>query len=92
MNNRNGRLRRAGGFIAGALIGASIWIPVFAVTASASQWQLFGLLGAVVLFGAGLTLHVALAPDSARSAPSQRARERPTPTDATPSGACTCRP
>ena len=80
MNNGNGRLRRAGGFIAGALIGASIWVPVFAATASASQWQLFGLLAAVILFAAGLWLHAALRTDPRRGARSQRARTEPTPT------------
>jgi hypothetical protein len=72
MNKMGQRLRGAGGFIAGALIGVSIWVPVFAATANAPQWQAIGMLAAAILFGIGLWLHAALRAEPQRGARSPR--------------------
>jgi peptidoglycan/LPS O-acetylase OafA/YrhL len=49
-------LHRAKAFVAGILIGVAAWTPVFAVTAEETDWQQYGLPGALAMFGAGVWL------------------------------------
>jgi hypothetical protein len=53
------RYRQAQAFVAGFLIGLSVWTPVFVATAAEeTQWQQYGLPGGLVLFGAGVCLRM----------------------------------
>jgi hypothetical protein len=46
-------------FVAGLMIGLSIWTPLFVATAAdEADWQQFGLPGGLAMFGAGVWLRM----------------------------------
>ena len=52
------KVREAGSFIAGLLIGLSIMVAVFAmIVVSPGAWQILWIFGAPIILAAGLTLH-----------------------------------
>ena len=52
-------LRRVQAFVAGFLIGMSVWTPLFVATAAEeTKWEQFGLPGGFALFTAGVWLRV----------------------------------
>jgi multisubunit Na+/H+ antiporter MnhB subunit len=58
MNNARAKYGEAGSFIAGVLIGASIVVPVIAMTVSDhNSWQTVEVFGALVALALGLALH-----------------------------------
>ena len=51
--------RQVRAFLAGLLIGLSIWTPIFAATTAVeADWQQFGLPGGLAMFGAGVWLRM----------------------------------
>jgi len=59
-------------FVAGVLIGVSLWTPVFVATAAdETEWQQFGLPGGLALFGAGVWLRTGRPGARARRAASR---------------------
>lgn len=52
-------VRRSRTFVAGFLIGMSVWTPVFVATAAEeTKWEQYGLPGGFALFTAGIWLRV----------------------------------
>ena len=55
--------RKSQAFLAGLLIGLSIWTPVFVATAvEEAKWQQYGLSGGLAMFGAGVWLRLGRLP------------------------------
>ena len=53
------KVREAGSFIAGLLIGLSIMVAVFAmIVVNPNAWQMLWIFGAPIILTAGLTLQV----------------------------------
>jgi hypothetical protein len=53
------KLRQARTFVAGFLIGLSVWTPIFVATAAEeTEWQQLGLPGGFAMLGAGVWLQV----------------------------------
>ena len=70
------RLREAGSFIAGLLIGLSIMVAVFAmIVVNPSDWQMWSIFGAPIILAAGVTLQVVVTSKHRREPPT-----RPEPT------------
>ena len=61
--------RKSQAFLAGLLIGLSIWTPVFVATAvEEAKWQQYGLSGGLAMFGAGVWLRLGRLPSRRRKA------------------------
>ena len=61
--------RKSRAFLAGLLIGLSIWTPVFVATAvEEAKWQQYGLSGGLAMFGAGVWLRLSRLPSRRRKA------------------------
>lgn len=61
--------RKSQAFVAGLLIGLSIWTPVFVATAvEDSEWQRYGLSGSLAMFGTGVWLRMGRLPGRRRKA------------------------
>lgn len=52
------KFRQVKTFVAGFLIGLSVWTPIFVATAAEeTEWQQLGLPGGLAMLGAGIWLH-----------------------------------
>lgn len=61
--------RKSQAFVAGLLIGLSIWTPIFVATAvEETEWQRYGLSGGLAMFGAGVWLRMGRVPGRRRKA------------------------